>query len=192
MVVIPSTRRNYGAPQVDPLQRQIENAQTRLDSIGMGAIDRRNPIEKMFNLPEGQNALLDIFEVIQRPFQAGTNVASALTSREDTRNPLTAAMQGLTGKSTKTFSDVLQGAGFEDNIGTKTAGLALDMLLDPINIIPGGAVMKAGQGIRGGASKIVPEAIKDSTIRPAKRAVEDLFSVDAPLKRTLDGGQADD
>ena len=51
------------------LQSQVNNAKTRLTASGADT-DTRDWFEKLFNLPDDQNILFDIFEILGRPQQA--------------------------------------------------------------------------------------------------------------------------
>jgi hypothetical protein len=59
-------------PQYDPA-KQVEGYQKRIAGAGQdpeAAVDTRNFVEKALNLTENQNALFDVFEIINRPQQA--------------------------------------------------------------------------------------------------------------------------
>lgn len=65
----PDADQSEQAEKYADVQNRISNASQRLSAVGEnpGKItDPRNPIEKALNLPEGQNVIFDVFEMLQR------------------------------------------------------------------------------------------------------------------------------
>lgn len=92
-----------------------------------------------------------IFDKLSRP-----NYAVAEFAREwvETGDPdISAAMQGLTGEKKTTFSKVLQEAGMEHKLGRAYLGGALDIVADPLNLIPVAGIAKGLKGLK----KAVPD-----------------------------------
>lgn len=120
------------------LNRQITNKQTRLSAVGVNPNpDPRNAVEKFLNLPKNQNAFFDILDILGRPQQAVFNLADDQLRGRNT-NPLDSLARGLSGKREVHGQDLLKTMGI-DSFG---GGLALDLLADPINLIPGTAIAK--------------------------------------------------
>ena len=68
-----TNRANNVGVTKDDLRTQINNKKVRLASGGVDvnkATDSRNTVEKFLGLPEDQNVVFDIFELLNRPQQA--------------------------------------------------------------------------------------------------------------------------
>ena len=68
------------------LQKQIDNLSTRMEASGVNtskAKDSRNAVEKFLGLPENQNVVFDIFELLNRPQQALFGAINAAQKGED-------------------------------------------------------------------------------------------------------------
>ena len=68
------------------LQKQIDNKATRLNAGGVNADeakDSRNWFEKWAGLPEDQNFIFDVFELLNRPQQALFGAWNAAQNGED-------------------------------------------------------------------------------------------------------------
>ena len=146
----------------ETLQRQINNYKARLEAGGANSsTDNRNAVEKALNLPEGQNALFDVFEILNRPQQAAFGAIDAALKGEDVGE---AALEHLKGNKETSGKDLLMNhLGMEDpdtlqelvaqgetfdikkpfaslkTIAKATdavdlAGLALDVFLDPLDL----------------------------------------------------------
>lgn len=114
--------------------KQVAGIEARFDAAGLNVdaeLDKRNLVEKAFNLPEGQNFFFDFFEVINRPQQA---LYSAITAGVEGKNIFEGAWKGLSGQEEQVGGDVLEKLGFGDSFLTKTAGFAMDILADPMDL----------------------------------------------------------
>lgn len=121
--------------QLDGYRRRIEAAGLEFDKF----VDTRNPVEQMLNLRKDQNALFDVFEVINRPQQA---FFGAIKGYQEADNPLAGAAEGfgkgLTGQQDYRFKEILHNAGVQDSaekLGLDDViGFAGDIFLDPVDI----------------------------------------------------------
>lgn len=157
-------RRSRNEEDEQDLEQTVENYQTRLSASGVDT-DTRNPLEKLLNLPEDQNFLFDIAEIIGRPQQALFGAIDAAQKGEDAGE---AAWKGLTGEKYTTGGQLLRNAGIGDDskgsakiTDTSTwgvddvLGLALDIFADPVDLalipVTGGtniAVSAAADNVR--------------------------------------------
>lgn len=175
---------SVGKSDVDKLQRSIDIAKTKIDAAGAdSSTDSRNPLEKFLGLPEDQNFVFDIFELLGRPQQA---VFGAIDAKQRGQDASKAAMEGLTGQKYTTGGQLLRNAGIgDDKEGAATidprtwgiddvAGFALDLFADPIDLalipVTGGA--SAAIGASADAGKTASKAVKaiDTTVNTAKVA----------------------
>ena len=126
--------------------RQISNYQTRLGASGIDAskaTDDRNFIEKALNLPEDQNFLFDIFEILDRPRNA---LFGGIQEMQEGGDFLEGLGRGISGTEQYYGGDILRNMGVDDTelfknplTGQKTSladilGLGLDIFADPIDI----------------------------------------------------------
>lgn len=137
------------ASSTNTVAHNVQNYKKRLGHAGIdpeGAVDKRNPIEKVLNLEEDQNVLFDIFEIMGRPQQA---LFGAIDSAQKGENALKGAWEGLKGDKETSGGQLLRNAGIDsDGInGAKEGGLnplswgiddvlgfGLDILADPVDI----------------------------------------------------------
>ncbi|MEX1123107.1 MAG: hypothetical protein WED82_13275 [Balneolales bacterium] len=171
----------------DPAQqirRQIENAQTRLGAVGQKDIDNRNWFEKATNLPEGQNALFDTLDLLDRPGNAIRNVVSSVQENQDSRNPFKAGLEGFSGEKRIRGSELL--SGMDDGFKKSALGFGLDVGLDPLTYTPAAVFKAAGRGLGKGAKAITPEPIQ-KVGRAASDAAGEVFNVRHGMDRTLTG-----
>lgn len=136
----------------DMLGKQISNYQTRLKNVGVDdKKDKRNFVEKLLNLPEGQNFLFDIFEILNRPQQA---VFGGIKAAREGGSFLEGAKEGITGERKTSgkellFDETPTGKIFEDGKFNLKGflGLGADILLDPMNVaLPGvGKIIQKGK-----------------------------------------------
>lgn len=196
------------------LEQAVENYQTRLTSSGVDA-DSRNALEKLLNLPEDQNFLFDIAEIIGRPQQALFGAIDAAQKGEDAGE---AAWKGLTGEKYTSGGQLLRNAGIgDDSKGSAkitdsstwgvddVLGLALDIFADPVDLalipVTGGtsAIAKAGvnsanvatdtvKGLKGTA-KLAKTA---DTAGDIAKAVDTASNVATGLKYASKTGEAAD
>lgn len=133
------------------LQKQIDNLSTRMDAAGVDsskAKDSRNAIEKSLGLPENQNFVFDVFELLNRPQQALFGAINAAQKGEDVGE---AAWSNFKGDTETNFKDILTQAGMSDRKGkldfSDVLGFAGDVLLDPLDLalipVTGGANVAA-------------------------------------------------
>lgn len=133
------------------LQKQIDNLSTRMDAAGVDsskAKDSRNAIEKFLGLPENQNFVFDVFELLNRPQQALFGAINAAQKGEDVGE---AAWSNFKGDTETNFKDILTQAGMSDRKGkldfSDVLGFAGDVLLDPLDLalipVTGGANVAA-------------------------------------------------
>lgn len=162
------------------LEKTVENYKTRLKKSGLEEeADSRNPLEKLLNLPEDQNFLFDIAEVLGRPQQALFGAIDAAQKGEDAGE---AALKGLTGEKYTTGGQLLRNAGIgDDSKGSAkitdpstwgvddVLGLALDIFADPVDLalIP----------VTGGTSAIAKAGVKS-----ADTATDTIKAIKQPLK----------
>ena len=137
---------------LENVQKQNLNYATRLEAINADGKDTRNPLEKLLNLPEDQNFLFDIGEILDRPFNAIKGGIQASQEGEDVTEGL---KSGITGEKTYYAGDILRNAGMSDEELFKNPlsgesvsaadllGLGLDIFADPTSYIPVGGAVKA-------------------------------------------------
>ena len=138
----------------EKLQKQVGNYKTRLEAADQDT-DKRNVVEKLLNLPEGQNVLFDIFEVLGRPQQA---VFGAIDSAQKGEDIGEGFRQGLGGVKNTSGGQLLRNAGmsgsgefnlfdpdsYEEASLSDFLGFGLDIFADPLDI-PLFGVSKAGK-----------------------------------------------
>lgn len=171
-------RRSRDEEDKQDLEQTVSNYQTRLSASGVDT-DTRNPLEKLLNLPEDQNFLFDIAEIIGRPQQALFGAIDAAQKGKDARE---AAWKGLTGEKKTSGGQLLRNAGIGDDskgsaklTDTSTwgvddvLGLALDIFADPVDLalIP----------VTGGTSAIAKAGVKS-----ADTATDTIKAIKQPLK----------
>ena len=191
------------------LEKTIENYKTRFEESGLEEeADSRNALEKLLNLPEDQNFLFDIAEIIGRPQQAIFGAIDAAQKGEDAGE---AAWKGLTGEKYTTGGQLLRNAGIgDDSKGAAkitdpstwgvddVLGLALDIFADPVDLalipVTGGtsAIAKAGVQSADTAADTV-KAIKQP-LRLARTAdeVSDIADAAKTVSYVSKAGEAED
>lgn len=134
----------------------IKNYKKRIRSVGKDEeLDNRNAIEKFFNLPEGQNVLFDIGEIISRPQQALLTGLDDLVTGGDFAEGLA---EGWSGKRETSGGQLLRDLGMrgsgEFNLLDKDSwdesstsdflGFAIDLFADPIDLALWGTTVATG------------------------------------------------
>ena len=156
--------------QLEKNQNLINDYSARLAAAGVDpskATDTRNWLEKSLNLTPNQNALFDVFEILNRPQQALFGGIENLQNGEDF---LEGAKQGITGNKDTSFKDILMNTGeFEDTTFQDASketdsklgallksidlvdvlGMAGDVALDPMDVpfIPVSAASKGAKAV---------------------------------------------
>lgn len=87
--------------------------------------------------------LSTLFDWLSRP---GAATSGAVLAAQQLATPLTRS-SNLTGQRKDSFDDVLTETGMEQGPLRSALGFAGDVVADPINLIPGGALMKGAKGI---------------------------------------------
>ena len=189
------------AYKMGKLQKQIDNKKTRMDAAGVSSdTDKRNAVEKFLGLPEDQNVVFDIFELIGRPQQAIFGAIDAAQKGEDAWE---GAKKGFSGEKYTYGGEILRNAGIgdDDNGEAKLTdpstwgaddilGLAMDLFLDPADLIPVAGFGKAADVLKGGGK--VSDAIKatdsatDLLFKGAGKAVKGTIkAADTGIEKTL-------
>ncbi|MBB6672632.1 hypothetical protein [Cohnella nanjingensis] len=200
------TRFNQQTAQEDPLDRQIQNAETRIKDSGysLKSADRRNWFEKATNLPQGQNWFFDALDLLGRPAQGVLNVLD----KNNTMNAGNAFARGFSGEDKVRGSDLVDKAGIHNKVAKTVLGTGLEIALDPLTYVPGGVIAKGvgkGAGLAGkavgGAYKAAEETIpsfarfSENNLRPAAENIKDglgyMFKPDYKKDVTLTGGKSD-
>ena len=157
--------------QLQKNQKSINNLKAQLTVGGVDpneALDKRNFIEKKLNLTPNQNAIFDIFEILNRPQQALFGGIESVQKGEDFSE---GAKQGIKGNKKTQFKDILMNTGaFDDTTFNETSketdsrlgallksidlvdvlGTAGDIFLDPADIIPVAGFSKINKALDGG------------------------------------------
>lgn len=135
----------------DP-KRQTEGIKKRIKAAGLNPeedADKRSALEKLLNLPEGQNTLFDILEIINRPQQA---LFGGISASQEGKDFWEGARQGISGEKDTMFRDILNKAKItqdsKDAFGLDDVlGFAGDVFLDPVDlaILPASIVGKGAK-----------------------------------------------
>lgn len=120
-------------------QKSINNLKAQLTVGGVDpneALDKRNFIEKKLNLTPNQNAIFDIFKILNRPQQALFGGIESVQKGEDFSE---GAKQGIKGNKKTQFKDILMNTGsFDDttfNEASKETDSKLGALLKSIDLV---------------------------------------------------------
>lgn len=192
------------------LQKSIDNAKLRIqDAGGNVSPDRRNGVEKFLNLPEDQNWLFDTLEVIGRPQQALYQWFKGKLDKKPGSEITKDTIKGFKGTAERESGSKLlnEYAGLENKYGRAIGGFGIDVVSDPLNLIPGAAFTKIGKGVGKGVSAgtkaldkttdIIPgvKGLKENTLAPAlnsaKEGLGSMFKYQYGWDRTLTGGKDD-
>lgn len=155
------------------MAKTIANKKSVLKAGGVNVdklTDKRNPLEKLFNVSQDQNALFDIMEVISRPQQAMFGAIDAAVKGEDKSD---AAWAGLKGDKYTSGADLIQHLGVGDS-GAKwgwddSLGLLAEVALDPMDLalIP----VTGGASIAADAARLGAKAAKGADAAKALKMV---------------------
>lgn len=130
----------YDTTKVD---KSISNAQTRISDAGGNVNpDKRKWVEKQLNLPQGQNWFFDTLDVLGRPQQALYGAVDAYAKGDDVGK---GAYAGAAGNQKIYGSDFMEDMGVKNKYAKAIGGFALDVVADPVNLVPGVAFAKAGK-----------------------------------------------
>jgi len=179
-------RKKEGLPY-DP-SKQAEGIRQRLEGSGLDTnkfTDKRNVVEKFFNVTPDQNFLFDVFEVIGRPQQVVFNAINAAQKEEDVGK---AMLSGLRGDSEVYFKEILNNAGITEDSGDTfgvddVLGFVGDVFLDPVDL-----AFIAAAPFTGGASAAVVFA--DKGIDGLKVARKTVIQLETALDGLEKGSKA--
>lgn len=211
LVLSPTTTRagsssSNSLDTIDNLTQQTTNYATRLEAINADGKDTRNPLEKLLNLPEDQNFLFDIGEILDRPFNA---IKGGIQEAQEGGSFLEGLGSGISGEQTYYAGDILRNAGLSDDAlftnplngedvsAADILGLGADIFADPLTYIPGGAIAKglnvsskAGKVAR--ATKALNKATDAlSTLQKADTAIDTLSDAEKALNAIKIGRATD-
>ena len=199
------TRTGRGNEEENELENAIENYETRIAASGLEEeADTRNALEKFLNLPEDQNFLFDIAEIIGRPQQALFGAINAAQNDEDVAE---AALEGLKGERYTYAGEILRDAGIgdDDNGPAKFTdpstwgiddilGFGLDIFADPVDLalipVTGGAnvAVKAATDNVQNLNRAVDAGRSVNLVRNASKVgeISDVAREAAGLTKTLE------
>lgn len=178
--------------QTSHVQTQVSNYKTRLEASGINAddaIDTRNVMERLTNLPDNQNWLFDIMELINRPVKGLMGGLENITSPyEQDSSVLKSMADGLTGKNrdftgAQVVRNIFSGGAEKDGFGWEdVAGFGLEMTLDPMRL----ALFAA----TGGTSEAAVTGAKAlSTAQKVAGTTDTVADVTKGLKLVRDAGK---
>lgn len=180
-----SSSGNSTADTLDSLSGQITNYKTRTAAIGADGVDTRNPLEKLLNLPEDQNFLFDIGEILDRPFNA---LKGGIQEAQEGGSFLEGLGQGISGEQQYYAGDILRNAGVSDEAlftnplngeGVSLSdilGLGADIFADPTTYLSAGL---------GGVAKGAKVANTASKLDKATKAVDTASDTLTTLQKTV-------
>ena len=191
-----TSNNNNSSSTIDNLTNQTVNYATRLEAINADGKDTRNPLEKLLNLPEDQNFLFDIGELLDRPFNA---IKGGIQEAQEGGSVLEGLGQGISGEKTYYAGDILRNAGVSDDALftnplngedvsiSDIAGTVLDIFADPTTYIPVAGGIAKGVNVTSKAGKAA-KALK--TVDKASDALSALKKVDTAVDTLSDAEKA--
>lgn len=162
---VPQFKSSRSSAEISDLQRletQYGNLAARLEAVG-APVDDRGLVGKALNLQQGQGALLNIFEVLNRPVQTVKGgIVGALEG-----DLLGGAWRGLSGQESMTGLEFQKELGMvtdfdiENMSGVESflRNLGTDLLLDPLTYIPAGTFVKGFKKLTTKQKTIATEAV---------------------------------
>lgn len=183
----PQKKRNIFLEDIDPPKKNIFLDDEK-DVLGKETFDpaetpEMNVVGKTLDpiIQAGKTGALRILDLVGRPQQAA--FGAILDGAEG-------AKAGWMGEKKYAGTDLLEEAGLvdkEDSLGKSAAGLAVDLVADPLNLLGAGAIRTGYQAGVKGLGTVAEKAAKATPIvGPAVKTVEKFFDPHAHLKN-IDG-----
>ena len=179
--------KSYPATQADRTRAKL-----LVNDVEDPTTDSRNIIEKALNLPEDQNFIFDIFELLGRPQQA---LFGAVDSLQKGENVLEGAWKGLSGEKDTSGGQLLRnmGIGNGDDVelfdpstwGTDdVVGFLLDIFADPADLLVFPAAGKVASKINDVADAIKGVSKATDAVQTASK-VSDVAQTANTARRSL-------
>lgn len=135
-------------------------AQKRLASPGQPVTPSSAPLVRGPEVPEAESTLRWTLRQVAKPGAATAGLVGGFLEK-DLDEGLSRAAANLTGDRQDQFADVLEQQGMAPGLGRSALGFGLDVVADPLNLVPVGGIVKGakvvGRGI--GAAADVAKAV---------------------------------